>query len=117
MVGEIYVRRHTKSNQDLIKLLENYGGEVVNATLTEWVNYVSYDNLQKAKTKAILALRKRDLKSVHDHFRKWLNNRIELTYQYFRMDQVYRLAKKHLDIHEDHKIDQLEKSSHFMLSL
>jgi predicted nucleotide-binding protein (sugar kinase/HSP70/actin superfamily) len=109
MVGEIYLRSHTKSNQDLIKLLESYGGEVVNASIAEWVNYVSYDNMQKAKRKAILALRQRELKSLRQHLREWLSNRIELTYQYFRMDQVYRRAKKHLDLYEDHKIDKLEK--------
>jgi predicted nucleotide-binding protein (sugar kinase/HSP70/actin superfamily) len=109
MVGEIYLRSHTKSNQDLIKLLESYGGEVVNASLAEWVNYVSYDNMKKAERKALLALRQRDLKSLSQHLRKWLSNRIELTYQYFRMDQVYRRVKKHLHIYEDHKIDKLEK--------
>jgi predicted nucleotide-binding protein (sugar kinase/HSP70/actin superfamily) len=109
MVGEIYLRSHTNSNQDLIKLLESYGGEVVNASIAEWVNYVSYDNMQKAKRKAILALRQRELKSLRRHLREWLSNRIELTYQYFRMDQVYRRAKKHLDIYDDHKIDKLEK--------
>jgi len=109
MVGEIYLRSHTKSNQDLIKLLESYGGEVVNASLAEWVNYVSYDNMHKAKRKAILALRQRDLKALRQHLQNWLSNRIELTYQYFRMDQVYRRAKKYLNIYEDHKIAKLEK--------
>jgi len=109
MVGEIYLRSHTKSNQDLIKLLESYGGEVVNASLAEWVNYVSYDNMKKAGRKALLALKQRDLNSLSQNLRKWLSNRIELTYQYFRMDQVYRRVKKHLHIYEDHKIDKLEK--------
>ena len=49
MVGEIYLRSHQLSNQELIKLLENYGGEVVNASIAEWINYVSYDNMLKAK--------------------------------------------------------------------
>lgn len=109
MVGEIYLRSHTKSNQNLIKLLEIHGGEVVNASLAEWVNYVSYDNMKKAKRKVLLALRQRDLKSLRQNFTKWLSNRIELSYQYFRMDQVYRRVKKHLHIYEDHKIDKLEK--------
>ncbi|MCG6918555.1 MAG: CoA activase [Deltaproteobacteria bacterium] len=109
MVGEIYLRSHTKSNQDLIKLLESYGGEVVNASLAEWVNYVSYDNMQKAGRKALLALKQRDLKSLSQNLRQWLSNRIELTYQYFRMDQIYRRVKKHLHIYNDHKIDKLEK--------
>ena len=109
MVGEIYLRSHTKSNQDLIKLLESYGGEVVNASLAEWVNYVSYDNMQKAGRKALLALKQRDLKSLSQNLRQWISNRIELTYQYFRMDQIYRRVKKHLHIYDDHKIDKLEK--------
>jgi predicted nucleotide-binding protein (sugar kinase/HSP70/actin superfamily) len=109
MVGEIYLRSHTKSNQNLIKLLESHGGEVVNASLAEWVNYVSYDNMEKAKRKVLLALRQRDLKSLRQNFTKWLSNRIELSYQYFRMDQVYRRVKKHFHIYEDHKIDKLEK--------
>jgi len=49
MVGEIYLRSHRQSNQDLIKLLESHGGEVVNASIAEWINYVSYENMLKAK--------------------------------------------------------------------
>ena len=109
MVGEIYLRSHRQSNQDLIKLLESQGGEVVNASLAEWVNYVSYDNMRKAGREIVFALRERDLKSLRQHLRNWLSNRTELTYQYFRMDQVYSGVKKHLDIHEDHKINKLEK--------
>ena len=109
MVGEIYLRSHRQSNQDLIKLLESQGGEIVNASLAEWVNYVSYDNMQKAGREIVFALKERDLKSLRQHLRTWLSNRTELTYQYFRMDQIYRGVKRHLDIHEDHKINKLEK--------
>ncbi len=109
MVGEIYLRTHRPSNQDLIKLLESHGGEVVNASIAEWLNYVSYDNMHKAGRRVLHSLRQRDLNSLRQHLRKWLTNRMELTYQYFRMDQVYRRVKKHLHIYEDHKINKLEK--------
>jgi len=109
MVGEIYLRSHRRSNQDLIKLLESHGGEVVNASSAEWVNYVSYENMRKAGRETILAIRHFDLRTLRQHFREWLSNRTELSYQYFRMGQVYRRARKHLPIHEDHKIANLER--------
>jgi len=109
MVGEIYLRSHRQSNQDLIKLLESHGGEIVNASMAEWVNYVSYDNMRKAGREIILAIRHFDLRTLRQHFREWLSNRTELSYQYFRMGQVYRRARKHLPIHEDHKIATLER--------
>jgi predicted nucleotide-binding protein (sugar kinase/HSP70/actin superfamily) len=109
MVGEIYLRSHRQSNQDLIKLLESHGGEIVNASTAEWVNYVSYANMQKARNDTVLAIRHRNLKTLRRHFLDWLSNRTELSYQYFRMNQVYRRARKHLPIHEDHKIGHIER--------
>jgi predicted nucleotide-binding protein (sugar kinase/HSP70/actin superfamily) len=109
MVGEIYLRSHRKSNQDLIKLLENHGAEVVNASIAEWINYVSYDNMRKAQREIAFAIRQRNLKRLRQYFGAWLRDRTELTYQYFRMDQVYRRVKKYLPIHEDHRINKIEK--------
>ena len=109
MVGEIYLRSHRQSNQDLIKLLESHGAEVVNASIAEWINYVSYDSMQKSAREIAFAARQRNLKTLGQYFKDWLRYRMELTYQYFRMDQVYRRARKHLDIHEDHRIGKIER--------
>ena len=49
IVGEIFLRMHTGANQDLIRLLEKHGAEVVNASLAEWVNFVSYTKLRESK--------------------------------------------------------------------
>ena len=46
-----------QANQDVIRVLEGYGAEVVNASLAEWVNYISYDGLRAAKAGFRLALR------------------------------------------------------------
>ena len=109
MVGEIYLRSHRSSNQDLIKLLESHGAEVVNASIAEWINYVSYDNLHKARREIVFGMRQRNPKTLWQNLRKWLINRIELSYQYFRMEQVYGRVRKHLPIHRDHRIDRIEK--------
>ena len=109
MVGEIYLRSHRQSNQDLIKLLESHGGEMVNASIAEWINYVSYDNMLKAEREVVFALKKRDLKSRFGAIFKLAEQPHELTYQYFRMDQIYRRVRKHLPIHGDHRISRSEK--------
>jgi predicted nucleotide-binding protein (sugar kinase/HSP70/actin superfamily) len=109
MIGEIYLRSHRQSNQDLIKLLESHGGEIVNSSIAEWVNYVSYENMWKARREIVSAIRHRDFKTLRQNFRDWLSNRIELSYQYFRMAQVYRRVRKHLAIHKDHKIGHIER--------
>ena len=49
IVGEIYLRTHVQANQDVIRVLEKYGAEVVNASIAEWVNYTTYDRLREAK--------------------------------------------------------------------
>ena len=45
IVGEIYLRTHVRSNQDLIRTLEKHGAEVVNASIIEWVNFISLSRL------------------------------------------------------------------------
>jgi predicted nucleotide-binding protein (sugar kinase/HSP70/actin superfamily) len=109
VVGEIYLRSHTASNQNLIALLENHGAEVVNASLAEWLNYVPYRLAQKAGRDARYALRHCDPGSFYRQLKAWLRYRIELAYQYVRQDQVYRRVTRHLPIHEDHRIGNVER--------
>ncbi len=41
IVGEIYIRSNSFSNEDLIKTLEAMGAEVAMPPITEWLNYVT----------------------------------------------------------------------------
>ena len=49
IVGEIYLRTHVQSNQDVIRVLERHGAEVVNASIAEWVNFTTYEQKRAAK--------------------------------------------------------------------
>ena len=109
LVGEIYLRCHSASNQDLIRLLEQHGAEVVNASFTEWIHFVVYDLMQKAGREAAYAVRRRDLRAASAHAREWLRQRITLKYQELRMRQVYRRVRRHLPIHLDHRIAHIER--------
>jgi predicted nucleotide-binding protein (sugar kinase/HSP70/actin superfamily) len=110
VVGEIYLRMHTHANQNLIGLLEKYGAEVVNASLAEWVNYVSYDGLRSARAKSWLHLKQRQFRPMMTHLKEMLGFRIDLLYKEFRQGQVYRRAQEHLDLADDHKVSHLEKT-------
>ena len=48
IVGEIYLRTHIHANQDLIRVLERHGAEVVNASIAEWVNFTTYEGDRKS---------------------------------------------------------------------
>ena len=48
VVGEIFVRSHKFSNENLIKKVEALGGEVWLAPVEEWLYYVNYMGLTKA---------------------------------------------------------------------
>jgi predicted nucleotide-binding protein (sugar kinase/HSP70/actin superfamily) len=108
MVGEIYLRTHVHANQDLIRLLEKYGAEVVNASIAEWMNYTSYDRLREAKIGFRLNLRQFRIGAMKAHLKKMLNYGGDLLYQQFRQRQVYKRVKGLIDLAEDHKIADLE---------
>lgn len=109
IVGEIYLRTHTASNQDLIRVLEKYGAEVVNASIGEWVNYTTYDRVRDAKIKLRYNLKLFRLKKVKECLKLIFSYGGELYYQQYRQDHAYRRVKKIIDLAGDHRIGHLEK--------
>lgn len=51
VIGEIFVRSHRFSNENLIRKIESLGGEVWLAPVEEWLYYVNYMGLTKALVK------------------------------------------------------------------
>jgi len=109
IVGEIYVRTHVRSNQDTIKVLEKYGGEAVNASIGEWINYTTYDQVRMAKIALRLHLKSRQFKKIKADLLQYLKYSLTLLYQYMQQRKVYRMVRKHIDIIEDHKIGHLDR--------
>lgn len=109
IVGEIYVRSHPESNQDIVKVIEQFGGEVVVASIAEWINYVTYDKARDLKRVLKLAWRNRDLAAGRKILPELIGTEIEQYYQLFHQRQGYNRALKYLDIQRDHTIGILEK--------
>jgi predicted nucleotide-binding protein (sugar kinase/HSP70/actin superfamily) len=109
IIGEIYVRTHPDSNQNIVRVLERFGVEVVVSSVAEWINYITYDTAREHKRHLKLALLKRDFTSVRGILNDLISTEIEKYYQLMRQSQIYSHALKHLDIHVDHRIGTLEK--------
>jgi predicted nucleotide-binding protein (sugar kinase/HSP70/actin superfamily) len=110
IVGEIYLRTHVQANQEVIRIIEKYGGEVVNASISEWVNYTTYDRKREAKIGLRLNLKQLRLVKIQEHLKKWLSYGIDLSYQQMRQNQVYKRVKALIDLAEDHRLDRLEEA-------
>jgi len=71
VVGEIFVRSHKFSNEDLIRKIEALGGEAWLAPVEEWLYYVNYMGLTKA------VVRKDILSALNFILKKHVQKKIE----------------------------------------
>jgi predicted nucleotide-binding protein (sugar kinase/HSP70/actin superfamily) len=108
IVGEIYLRTHVQANQDLIRVLERYGAEVVNASIAEWVNYTTYDRLRDARVGFRMNLKQFRPGRLKEHLKEIISFGGELLYQELRQKQVYKRVRSLIDLAEDHKVAHLE---------
>ena len=109
IVGEIYLRTHDQANQNLIRIIERYGGEVVNASIAEWVNFTTYENFRKAKIDLNLYLRQFRIGKVKENLSKLVGFGADLLYQELRQKQIYKRTRSLIDLAEDHRIESLEE--------
>jgi len=108
VVGEIYLRTHVQSNQDVIRVLERFGAEVVNASIAEWVNFTTYEQKRAAKIGLRLNLKQFRIQKARDHLKKMLGYGADLFYQEMRQNQVYKRVKTLIDLPDDHQVGHLE---------
>lgn len=108
IVGEIYLRAHIHANQDIIRVLERYGAEVVNASIAEWVNYTSYDRLRDAKIGFRLSLKQLRFRPMKEYLKNIMSYGGDLYYQEYRQRQTYKRVRPLIDLAGDHKVAHLE---------
>jgi len=108
IVGEIYLRTHNRANQDVIRMLEKYGAEVVNASIAEWVNYTAYDRLREARIGLSRNLRLLRYKKIREYASRIFSYGGELLYQQMSQKRLYKRLEPLLDLPEDHRIGRLE---------
>jgi predicted CoA-substrate-specific enzyme activase len=102
IVGEIYIRSNRFSNSDLVRKVEEFGGEARLAPITEWVTYVNYTGKKKGLHQGGLS------NLVHlmltDHIQKKDEHRMEKIFERYlrqgrepRLKAVLRQAMPYID--------------------
>ncbi len=101
IVGEIFVRSHRFSNEDLIRKVEALGGEAWLAPMEEWIYYVNLMAVRKA-------LIKKDRSAIIEILlKKFFQKRME-----HRLSRVFRGFLKNLDEPDTKEI--LRKASPYL---
>jgi predicted nucleotide-binding protein (sugar kinase/HSP70/actin superfamily) len=109
IVGEIYVRCHPDSNQHIVRLIEECGGEVVNSSVSEWFAFITYMKGRQRKRLLKKALARRRFSAAWKVGREWLPLAAEYVYLRRRQRTIYGCAAKELDILGDPCIGDVEK--------
>ncbi|WP_028895113.1 acyl-CoA dehydratase activase [Syntrophorhabdus aromaticivorans] len=102
IVGEVYVRSNRFANSNVIKKVEEFGGEVWLAPITEWISYVNY-----------ISRSQRSMSHVK------LSNRLKLMLtQYMQNREEHRIEhcfKGHLRYAEEPRMEEvLRKASPYL---
>ena len=108
VVGEIYLRSHTHSNQDLVRRLERCGAEVVVASITEWMDFTAYDHVRRARNALALELRTGHFREALAQLKKQITYRLTLRYQENRQKELYAAANRAMDLERPHRVGDLE---------
>jgi predicted nucleotide-binding protein (sugar kinase/HSP70/actin superfamily) len=109
VVGEIYLRTHVLSNQDTIRNLERFGAEAVNASIAEWVNFTTYERILELEDRLATSLKTRKTAGLLSDVKKLIGYKIELFYQQRVQSEVYRRARRIIDIADDHRVGVLDR--------
>jgi len=110
IVGEIFLRMHSDSNQNLIRMLEKHGAEVVNASLAEWINFISYESLKNSKHRLHLYLKQFRFSAAKNDLIAMIKFGTDLFYQEFRQRRIYNRVLKIIDLIDDHRVAHLDKT-------
>ncbi len=73
VVGEIYLRFNSFSNQNLIRRIEAHGGEAWIADIAEWVWYTNWEERRKLRESG----KRGSLSMLSTRIRHWLQRRVE----------------------------------------
>jgi len=93
MVGEIFLRTNEFANEDLIRKIEGYGGEVTLAPIAEWVFYTNFTH------------RRRTL--FHRRYRVFLQAWLKDRYQRHREKKFLKTVARNLDNGHEPPVERL----------
>ena len=105
IVGEIFVRTHKESNQQLVRVLEDLGCETYTSSVAEWVEYTTHTGIEDAKE---AFRRKKSLGNIGETAKFWLTAKYQRLVASFISQPFARLLKERFDHSTEHILEETE---------
>ncbi|MBF0502951.1 MAG: hypothetical protein HQM09_22640 [Candidatus Riflebacteria bacterium] len=105
IVGEIYVRTHKESNQELVRTLEQMGCETYTSSVGEWIEYTTHSGYCDALEKA---QRQRTLPAWADTAKFWLTGKYQRAVAWMLGRPFSSLLKNRFDHTTEHLLGEVD---------
>lgn len=105
VVGEIFVRGHKESNQQLVKHLEAMGCETYTSSVGEWIDYTTHTSMQESK-EAIS--RSRTLGNYSEAAKFWLTSKYQRMVSKFISHPFKDLLENRFDHSTSHILHEVD---------
>lgn len=105
IVGEIFLRTHKESNQNLIKSLEALGCETYTSSVAEWIEYTTHTGIEDSR----IALKKqKNLNNYGEAAKFWLTSKYQRMVAKFISHPFKDILENRFDHSTEHILDEVE---------
>ncbi|MFZ2957643.1 MAG: acyl-CoA dehydratase activase [Candidatus Ozemobacteraceae bacterium] len=105
IVGEIYVRTHKESNQELVRTLEQMGCETYTSSVGEWIEYTTHTGFSDALEKA---RQLRTLPAWADTAKFWMTGKFQRAVAWMLGRPFASLLKNRFDHSTEHLLEEVD---------
>ena len=105
IVGEIFVRTHKESNQQLVRTLEEMGCETYTSSVAEWVEYTTHTGIEEARA---AFKRQKNLGNLGETAKFWLTAKYQRLVAKFISQPFANLLKNRFDHSTEHILHEVD---------
>lgn len=103
IVGEIFVRTHKESNQNLVRMLEDLGCETYTSSVAEWVEYTTHTGIEES-TEAFR--RQKSFSNAGEIAKYWLTSKYQRMIARFIAQPFSKIIKNRFDHDTEHILEE-----------
>ena len=104
IVGEIFVRTHKESNQQLVKTLEDMGCETYTSSVAEWIEYTTHTGIEDSKE---AFRRQKSISNLGETAKFWLTSKYQRMVAKFISQPFSRILDNRFDHSTEHILHEV----------
>lgn len=105
IVGEIFVRTHKESNQQLIRTLEDLGCETYTSSVAEWIEYTTHTGIEESRE---ALKRQKTFGNLGETAKFWLTSKYQRLVAKFISQPFNKLLQNRFDHPTEHILHEVE---------